>query len=304
MTQALVLSRWIHFATVFALFGSSFFWFYIEPWPMEGWTQPRSLRRTVLVLRIAAPVAAISGVAWLAGIIANMAGGFANVVDPATLDTFFFQTPFGPVAVLRLALFAGIVLLALLPHRGRRWLLAMFVAAALLLLSQAWFGHAAEGGSGPYGALMVLVYAVHMFAGAAWVGGLLPLLLTLIELRRSAPREARGFALLSRYSLMGMFAVTLILVSGTANVAFHAVSPGKLIHSGYGDILFVKLSLVAGMLAFAYFNRFVAMPRLRAPSSEEKAYPAKLRTSISCEFALGILVLGVAAVLGITPPPQ
>jgi putative copper resistance protein D len=271
MTQALVISRWIHFASVFALFGSSLFWFYVGPWPTDGRTQPRSLRRTVLVLRIAAPVAAISGVAWLAGIIANMAGGFANVTDPATLNTFFFQTPFGPVAILRLALFAGIVLLALLPRQGRRWLLAMLVAAALLLLSQAWFGHAAEGGFSGHGALMIFVYAVHMFAGAAWVGGLIPLLLTLIELHRSAPQEARGFALLSRYSLMGTFAVTLMLVSGTANVAFHAVSPGKLLHSTYGDVLFVKLSLVAGMLVFAYFNRFVAMPRLCGPPSPEMA---------------------------------
>jgi copper resistance protein D len=304
MIEALVISRWIHFASVFALFGSSLFWFYIEPWPTGSRAEPRSFRATVLLLRIAAPVAALSGVSWLAGIIANMAGGFASVIDPATLQIFFFQTQFGPVAILRLTLFAGIVLLALLPKQGRRWLLAMLIAAALLMLSQAWFGHAAQGGFGPYGALMIFVYAIHMFAGAAWVGGLLPLLLTLIEVRRSAPQEARSFALLSRYSQMGVFAVTLILVSGTANVAFHAVSLGKLVHSTYGDVLFLKLLLVAGMLVLAYFNRFVVMPRLRTPPFKGMPYPAKLRASISCEFALGIFVLGAAAVLGITPPPQ
>jgi putative copper resistance protein D len=302
MTEALVISRWIYFASAFALFGGSFFWFYTGLWP--GSSLPRSFRATVLELRIAAALAAMSGLAWLAGIIANMTGGFENVVDPATLQAFFFETQFGPVAILRLALFAFVLAIALLPWANRAWFLAMLLGGVLLLVNQAWFGHAAEGGATLYGALMILVYTVHMLAGAAWVGGLVPLLLALMELLGSQPQKARerGLALLSRYSLMGMFVVTLILISGVANVAFHAVSPVKLLHSAYGEALFIKLSLVAGMLVLAYFNRFVAMPRLRAQSGTEQI--ATLRKSIGFELALGVLVIGGAAVLGITPPPQ
>ncbi|MGB6655543.1 MAG: CopD family protein [Methylovirgula sp.] len=301
MTQALVISRWIYFAAIFALFGSSLFWFYIDPWPADGRAEPRSFRATLRALRIAALVTAVSGVGWLAASIANMTGSFANVVDPTTLQVFFSQTPFGPVALLRLALFAAIVLLALLPRQDRAWRLTMLVAAALLLVSQAWFGHAAEGGASLYGALMIFAYSVHMLAGAAWVGGLVPLLFTLLELRRSQAHE-RFAALLSRYSLMGMFAVTLVLISGMANVAFHAVSPGKLFHSAYGEVLFAKLSLLAGMLLLAYFNRFVALPRLRAYSGI--AQLTRLRATIGFELALGVLVIGAAAVLGITALPQ
>jgi putative copper resistance protein D len=302
MTEALVISRWIYFASVFALFGSSFFWFYMGTWP--GSELPRSFRVTVLELRIAAALAAMSGLAWLAGIIANMTGGFENVVDPATLQVFFFETQFGPVAILRLALFAVVLAIAFLPWANRAWFLAMLLASVLLLVSQASFGHAAEGGASLYGALMIFIYAVHMLAGAAWVGGLVPLLLALIELRSSQPQKAheRGFALLSRYSLMGMFAVTFILISGLANVAFHAVSPAKLFHSTYCKVLFIKLSLVAGMLVLAYFNRFVAMPRLRTQSGIGQI--GRLGNSIGLELTLGILVVGAAAVFGITPPPQ
>jgi copper resistance protein D len=301
MTEALVISRWIYFASVFALFGSSFFWFCMGLWPGSG--LPRSFRATVLELRIAAALAAMSGLAWLAGIIANMTGGFENVVDPSTLQAFFFETQFGPVAILRLALFAVVLALALLPWANRAWFLAMLLAGVLLLVSQAWFGHAAEGGTSLYGALMIFIYAVHMLAGAAWVGGLVPLLLALIELRGSQPQKAHdGVALLSRYSLMGMFAVTLILISGVANVAFHAVSPVKLLHSAYGEVLLIKLSLVAGMLVLAYFNRFVAMPRLRTQSGIGQI--GRLGKSIGLELTLGVLVIGAAAVLGITRPPQ
>jgi putative copper resistance protein D len=304
MIEALVVSRWIHFASVFALFGASFFWFYIGPRAAQ--LLPRSFRKTILLLRIAAPLAALSGVAWLAGIIANMTGGFGSVVNPATLQLFFFQTQFGPVAIVRLALFAALVVIALLPRHDRTWLAAILVTAALLLLSQAWFGHAAEGGASPFGALMIAVYYLHMLAAAAWVGGLAPLLFALLEQRGLDPDQTRRVSLniLSRYSLMGMVAVPLIIMTGMANTAFHAVSLSKLLHSTYGDVLLIKLSLVAGMLALAYVNRFVAMPRLRTVPLTETAEIFRLRRRVGFELILGVLVIGIAAVLGITPPPQ
>jgi copper resistance protein D len=102
---------------------------------------------------------------------------------------------------------------------------------------------------------------------------------------------------------MGMIAVTLIILSGTANAAFH-IAGAKLFHSIYGEVLLIKLGLVAAMLALAYFNRFVAMPWLSAAPAKQIAQLAKLRLSIGFELALGVIIIGVAAVLGITPPPQ
>ena len=58
------------------------------------------------------------------------------------------------------------------------------------------------------------------------------------------------------------------------------------------------------MLALAYFNRFIAMPRLHAASLKGIMQIIKFRYSVTFEVLLGILVLGAAAVLGITPPPQ
>ena len=70
-----------------------------------------------------------------------------------------------------------------------------------------------------------------------------------------------------RYSLMAMVAVTLIVASGIANAGFRvAGSFDKLFDTSYGDALFTKIGIVAVMLALACFNRFIAMPRLRAAS--------------------------------------
>lgn len=304
----LVIARWVHFASVFVLFGSSFFWFYVghERSSAGQGGLPRTLAATTILLRIAAPVAAISGVAWLAFILINMTRDFGSVIDPEDLRLFFFETPFGTVAIIRLALFALGVVIVALPGHGRAWFSALLYIGALLLITQAWFGHAAEG-AGFYRAIVIIVYATHALATAAWVGGLAPLLFAIIEQRRFGPHEAREYTLdiLSRFSLMAMVAVTLIVVSGIANAGFRvAGSFGKLFDSDYGDLLLKKVALVAVMIAFACVNRFVLMPRLRAASLKGMTQIVRLRYSVTLELAFGILVLGASAILGITMPPQ
>src|ERR1700730_17927785 len=179
----LVIARWIHFASVFVLFGSSFFWFYqgAERSSAGPGGLPRAVRATTILLRIAAPIAAISGVGWLACILINMARDFHSVVDPEDLRLFFFETPFGTVSFARLALLTIGVVIAFLPWSGRWRFAALVPVSALLLVTQAWFGHSAEG-VGLYRAIMITVYGIHALATAAWVGGLPPLLFALILL--------------------------------------------------------------------------------------------------------------------------
>ncbi|HUI20721.1 MAG TPA: CopD family protein [Methylocella sp.] len=305
----LVITRGIHFASVFVLFGSSFFWFYM---PREhSFAHPgqltKTLAATTIMLRIAAPILAISGVAWMALVLINMTSDFHSVVNPEDLRLFFYDTPVGTVSIIRLALFAIAVVVAFLPWHGRLWYSALLHIGALLLISQAWLGHAAEGGSGVYGAIMITVYAIHMFAAGAWVGGLPPLLSGLVEQRRFTPEEARVCTvdILSRFSLMGMVTVTLIVATGIANAGFRvAGSFGVLFDTEYGNVLFTKIGFVAVMLTLAYFNRFVFMPKLRRAELKGIKHINRLGRSVAFELVLGMLVIAAAAVLGITPPPQ
>ncbi|MGQ0446418.1 MAG: CopD family protein [Beijerinckiaceae bacterium] len=84
-------------------------------------------------------------------------------------------------------------------------------------------------------------------------------------------RCGKGVDICSRFSLMAMTAVT---------------------------------SNVAAMLALAYLNRFILMPRLRAAPVKRMAQITKLRYSLAVDVVLGILVLGASAILGITMPSQ
>ncbi len=301
--------RWVHFISVYVLFGSSFFWFYMGGVRSSAGPGglPRTLRATTILLRVAAPVALISGIGWLACILINSTDDIHSVVDPEDLRLYFFETPFGLVSIVRIALLVFAVVVAALPWNNRAWFSALLHIAALLLVSQAYLGHAAEGGAGLYGAIMIIVYSVHMFAAAAWVGGLPPLLFALVEQRCFEPEQAREWSvdILLRYSVMAMVAVALIVATGVANAGFRvAGSFDKLFDTSYGNALFTKIGLVAAMLVLAYFNRFIALPRLRAASLNGMGQIRRLRYSTALELALGAAVLGAAAVLGITPPPQ
>ena len=128
----------------------------------------------------------------------------------------------------------------------------------MLLISQAWLGHAAEGGAGLYGDIMVTVYSIHVIA-AGRLGRRAAA--TALCARGATPvcsYEAREWSLdiLSRYSLMAMVAVTLIVASGIANAGFRvAGSFGQLFDTSYGDALFTKIWVVTVML-FGQFQPF------------------------------------------------
>src|SRR6202040_598273 len=116
---------------------------------------------------------------------------------------------------------AAAVVIAFLPWHGRWRFAALVPVSALLLITQAWFGHAAEG-AGLYRAIVIPVRGTPTLAPAAWVGGLPTLLFALIEQRRFGPAEARDSTLdvCSRFSSKVMVAVTLVDASGVANAGF------------------------------------------------------------------------------------
>jgi putative copper resistance protein D len=302
--MALAITRWIHFASCFVLFGSAFFWFYVDG-PFL-----RARHATDLLLRATAVVAAVSGVVWLAEIIANMADGFGKVFDSDTLRLFFTQTLFGPVAALRLILLAAALLLAALPGRNRLWLSAVLHVGALLLVDQAWLGHAGEG-SGLRSVAMISSYCVHVLAAATWVGGLPPLLFGLWDLRgqtSDSDREARD-RMLARFSTVGVVAVVAVVITGALNAGFRTGLLAETANwsgdwGSYGAVLVVKASLVAVMVVLACCNRFIALPRLRAIQGDGATQARRLRCIVATEIWLGALVLAATAVLGMTPPPN
>jgi putative copper resistance protein D len=208
------------------------------------------------------------------------------------------ETSFGPVWAVQLGL-AVLLLGVVLAGASVRVVLAV---AAAVLASEAWVGHAAMEAGIP-GALRRGVMVVHLLAGGAWLGGLVPLSRLLLEARRAGQGPLLGAACtaLSRFSRVGYVAVGLVLLSGAANTYFLVAAEGTF--SGrYGLVLAVKLGLVAGLLSLALANRALLLPRLREEGSAGLATLTALERNVVLEQLFGLLVLGSVSVLGLLPP--
>jgi putative copper resistance protein D len=219
---------------------------------------------------------------------------------------FFLETGFGNVWLLRFGCLIALLLTALFwrpasPGRAQPAVIASLAAAALV--SQAWLGHAAAQ-QGPAKLGAIVAYGVHTLAAAAWLGTLVPLAGALHQAPRDGGGDQRGIELtLERFSLMGIVAVALIILSGIANAYVQLGWPPQLLASAYGRVLSLKLLLFAALLVLAVANRFVYLPRLRRRLDRDAAL-VHLKRNVVLEQLGGAAVLGLAAALVSLAPPE
>jgi putative copper resistance protein D len=297
----LVLARWVHFLCLMVVFGASLFPLYA----LEGGAKTEAARARAVTeryIRFAASLALISAFAWVASSLATMVGGFDEILDLDALEAFFFETSFGPVWLIRFAIIiALVVVLMAIPSSRRRTVLSVCLSAAALA-SQAWLGHAAMR-TGTELNLELLSYMTHVLGGAAWIGGLVALA-SLLASCGSDSRDVRTpecHAAVRRFSNLGMVWVLLILLSGISNSVFRLRFLSDLFTTPYGYAILAKASLFGLMLITAAVNRWRLVPRLERAEEDAAAVHA-LRRNVMIEQALGVLVLGVAAILGTLAP--
>jgi copper resistance protein D len=164
----------------------------------------------------------------------------------------------------------------------------------------AWGGHGV-GGAGLGGRIHLAADFVHLIAAAAWVGGLLPLALILAAAGASV---TVAHAVSLRFSVYGMIAVGVLLLTGAINTWYLAGSIRALTETDYGHLLLVKIILFLVMLALATVNRLWLTPALTVNAGERPARRAlrQLRRNVVIEIGAGVAILSLVAVLGVTPP--
>ncbi|QHC96413.1 copper resistance protein CopD [Pseudomonas sp. R84] len=281
MSETLVLCRFVHFIVVLMLFGTWLF----RPLLLkdEALQVDRHLAR---LARWLSAVALVSGIVWALLITASMAGSAAAAFDPDTVALVLGHTFFGQV--WRWHLLINAVLLALLFTPWRSSMRLRLGLSALLLATLAPVGHGAML-DGLNGQLLILNQIVHLTCVAAWLGGLL--LLVLILRQPTEPMRE----VLQRFSGVGYALVAGLLITGLINVR---VLTGQWwptpLFSGFALILLVKALLVLAMLGLALFNR------LRIDDCEQRM--GALRRSVILEWLLGIGAVAAVSLLGTLPP--
>jgi putative copper resistance protein D len=297
MVDLLVAARGVHFASTASVAGVALFQCLIaEPAFRTAATDPagrkayREKLRAILLVGLA--LAVLSGATWLIALAMNIAGqGLAAAVSNGTVWLLLTETQFGHVWLARL------VLVALLFGVARRQGLSALSAAGLMG-SLAWAGHAGAT-PGVEGGIHLAADILHLVAGGAWLGGLLPLWL----LFRPAMKEADQSQFLAvaiatcRFSTLGVAAVGMLLATGLVNTWVLVGSLPALFETSYGRLLLVKIALFMAMVGIAGVNRLRLTPRL--PGRGPLRWLAR---NVLVEIGLGLAIVAIVSVLGVLPP--
>jgi putative copper resistance protein D len=262
-------------------------------------------------------IAAAVGVIFITGLAgfileaAIMSGHDLGAIFNATMMTDVLGTQYGHVWVLRQVLL--LVLASLLWFMLRsgdtspRLLYSGLALAATTLAALAGTGHAVAGeGTTLY--LQFTADALHLLAAGSWVGALLPLalLLTWCRGQDSVWADTVAQEATRRFSWLGIATVSTLVITGLFNAWVLVGDVPPLVGTNYGLLLLAKISLLLPMLAFAATNLLYLRPRLLTATHGRSLNDlfAKLRRNTFAEAGIGMLVLVLVAMLGITPPAR
>jgi putative copper resistance protein D len=261
---------------------------------------------------VALALAVLSGATWLVFLASRIAQTpVADVISDGTAWSVLTDTQFGHAWEGRLLV--AIVLSCVgfvgpsMPTRGLRLPLLQVALAVAFVGTLAWSGHAA-GTRGFAGLLHFGGDMLHLVTAAAWVGGLVPLLMFVAPRTWSQqPPLIDCFNMLRRFSTLAAWSVTVLAASGVLNTWFMTNGLRSFLGTDYGNLVLVKIALFTVMLGFGAANRYWLTPRLlptNVPTEKNARALRLLCTSVSIEIALGVVVICVVAVLGQLAPPE
>ena len=216
---------------------------------------------------------AIPAQAWQTG------GSLGDVLD----------TRFGEAAAVRLVLApVAIVLVVLATRRPSRGLAAAALVALLpLAFLPGLSGHASTAGT-PWAA--ELLDGVHVVAAGVWSGGLALLAVALgAGLARLDPEPRRPFlrGAVKRFTRLAVGAVAVLVVTGTIAGLRELDAVSELVDTRYGQVLTLKVLVVATALGIALLSR--------------RAGPSFLRDVRAEAALLAVAIVLTAALTGLAP---
>jgi copper transport protein len=215
--------------------------------------------------------------AWIANVLPAHGRGGGEFMHALATDN-------GHIELARIAL---TVLALWAVGLARQPKLALVFATGALLVSGA-VGHPA----GIQPGWAIPSKAIHLVATAAWLGGLLWLLL------RERDDLSRYTAEAGRVSSIALWAVILVAFTGIIQARLFVASVGAFVTSAYGIVTLAKVAGLGALVAFGAYHRKRVLPRLAESGTAES-----FRGSLGREIAVMVAVVLLGGFLGYVPPP-
>ena len=253
----------------------------------------RITRHFVRLIRLSLVLAILAGAAWLLLEAIYVTGSDAISAGIGALAPVVWDTNFGHLLIIRLALL--VIAAGVFGNGGnRRRAIAATGLALLAIALQAGLGHGAAMG-GLKGYLLLAALILHLIAAGLWLGGLLPLY---IAINAGSAKYAYHFA--QRFSTLGTICVVTLATTAALQAWFLIGGIPGLIGTDYGRVAMAKMFLFLVLIGMAAFNRFLFTPALNG--SQGSAAISHLSRSIIVETLAGLIVVTLAGILLELPP--
>ena len=293
------LARTFSFVGLLALIGVTAFRMLVLPPAREINVDIRArMKRRAAALGLAASVVVILSALGRIFLESEMMSAMPGMQTMSMTD-MAMHTRWG--LALRLELGAALVALvsfALAIQRVRSAWLVASISSIVLAVTPALAGHAAA--SPRFTSLMITSDFLHVLGGASWLGNLLcvmligvPIALTL----EGAERWQTVASLVNAFSPVALASAAVVGASGVIASWVHLEHLSALWQTAYGQVLLLKLALVAITLMIGAYNFRRVQPQLLNEGGS-----VRLRRSAAFELSVGFLILLVTGFLtGISP---
>jgi len=173
----------------------------------------------------------------------------------------------------------------------------------MLALSLALIGTTTMIGHGSASGQMAAVALdyIHNLVAAIWIGGIIYFVFTLLPAFSTLDqtvRERLSLVMIPRFSIAFIIAVGIVIISGPTLMWLLESDVGLITQSIYGKLIIAKIAIATIMVGLGGFFQF------RVQKSGEKALESKLlsvhkklKRSLKLDATLGIILLGVVALL-------
>ena len=220
-------------------------------------------------------------------------------LEASPLDVI--ETYFGTVWLARMII--TIILLGIWFGMDRKKTLSkknqipMLIASLMLISTSSLIGHGAA--SEQMGAL-ALDY-IHNLVAAVWIGGIIYFVFTLLPTfsqLKDTNREKMSLVMIPRFSIAFIISVGIVIITGPTLMWFLETDVGLITESVFGQLIILKIAIAAIMVGLGGFFQ------LRVQKNAEKSFSSgkilvfkKLKKSLKVDAVLGIILLGVVALL-------
>jgi len=279
---AQLLTRWLLYFGVSSVVGGLFAFNLLRH-------QPEFLRRIKGYVLTGVLVGSAATVAYFFILVgATMEEGFWSMFDP-DMVSIFWDSAAGSIVLVRLSGYALVALSLLILGKActqNAWpysplsLLIAPLGIISLVYSFSLSGHATEQAW-----YYQLIFFMHILIAAWWLGLLFPLWLVV----RNATAEASN-NVLEYFGQWAVVAVSILLLCGVW-MSYELTGWQGLLSSDYGFWLFVKLALVAVILAMAAYHKLRLVPLIL-----ERGNANVIQKSILTEKIVASAILAVTAV--------